>query len=153
MNEEKLQELYGTLKGSGEKYNNLFEEYNRNLDEISEIKQNNKELNENLERISQKYSNSLQELDVCKEQYEKLLRQYSDAREELEKDLKRQQKSETLEEKIIDLEAELVISKSKSQKYKKLLNERNILSPVTSSPASSRNKRQISISDPIESEN
>lgn len=98
------------------------------MEQIKELKDTNSSIESSYLDLLDKNRKLETELDNLRDQYETLLRQYSNSREEYEKDFVVAQKFIDLEEKIMNLEAEVLISKSKCEKYKKLLIAHNLIS-------------------------
>ncbi|OMJ70633.1 hypothetical protein SteCoe_31335 [Stentor coeruleus] len=120
----KIQELTQELQTSEEKYQKLLQESSEKLENISNLNKSPKDDHHSIKsstQLGELFDEKSLEINTLKENYEKLLYQYNNAQQELENHQNLKPKYTELEDKIIDLESELVISNNQIDKYKKIL--------------------------------
>ena len=121
----------------------MLEEFNSKSEELLELRNINVAFQQKLNEYEEKCKN-YSDVENYRDRYEELLRKYSETMEEIEKDLKFQEKCEILEDKTTELEAEIIIEKSRAQKYKKILYESRLLDPTISSPSEQSIEKEVS---------
>lgn len=141
---QKIQELTQELHTSEEKYQKLIQESSETPESQNNPNKNLKEDHHSIKsstQLGELSDEKSSEFNTLKESYEKLLQQYNISQQELENHQKFKPKYTELEDKIIDLESELVISNNQIDKYKQILSSNSL--PYDSNTPSKHSSEEL----------